>query len=107
MELSLYTEVRTDIMGTTKKNAPVTSRALQHYTWLVIFYTVLIFLAPVNASVQHTYHLSALEYHVVMFAIALPSMAVWLAAFIGYAHLRLYARSISKTPEGIYFDQLA
>jgi hypothetical protein len=94
-------------MTTSKKTKQLTSRALQHYTLLVIFYTVLVFLLPPNASTISTYHLSAASYRVAVFAVALPSLAVWLAAFIGYAKLRQYAYSIRKTPEGIYFDQLA
>lgn len=94
-------------MPKTKDTARLTSRALQHYTWLVVFYTALIFLLPANTVARQTYHLSAFQYHIVSFIVALPTMLVWLAAFIGYAQLRGYARTIRKTPEGIYFDQLA
>lgn len=94
-------------MNIAKETRPVTSRALQHYFMLAIFYVLLIFLLPASTATMREYHLSALEYRTITFAIALPSLLVWLAAFIGYAKLRLYARSISKTPEGIYFDQLA
>ncbi|HVX56721.1 MAG TPA: hypothetical protein VHA37_03235 [Candidatus Saccharimonadales bacterium] len=83
------------------------ARALLHYTWLAVFYVLLTFWLPANSATRQAYHFSALQYHVVAFAVALPSLAVWLAAFIGYAKLRLYARSVRKTPEGIYFDQLA
>lgn len=94
-------------MKTTKTSTQFTSRALQHYIWLAIFYVALIFLLPANNATRHTYNFSAIEYHVVSFIVALPVLAVWLAAFIGYAQLRAYAASIRKTPEGIYFDQLA
>lgn len=53
------------------------------------------------------YHLSGFEYRVISFATALPGFLVWFAAFIGYAKLLDYARSIRKTPEGVYFKQLA
>lgn len=98
-------------MGTTMKHSNETSRltyrALQHYAWLAIFYTALIFVLPVSPATTASYHLSELEYRVVEFAVALPTLAVWLAAFVSYASLRGYARYIRKTPEGIYYDQLA
>jgi hypothetical protein len=94
-------------MATPKETKQFTSRALQHYAMLAVFYVVLIFLLPPSASTMGTYHLSATDYRAVVFAVAIPSLAVWLAAFIGYAKLRQYAYSIRKTPEGIYFDQLA
>lgn len=83
------------------------SRALQHYLLLAVLYTLLIFVLPPSQETQAAYHLSTFAYHIAAFAVALPSLAVWLAAFIGYAQLRKYARLIRKTPEGIYFDQLA
>lgn len=83
------------------------SRALQYYLLLAVFYVALIMLLPASTITMHKYHLSGLEYKVVRFAIALPALAVWLAAFAGYAKLKEYAHAIRKTPEGIYFDQLA
>jgi hypothetical protein len=94
-------------MKTATDTKPVTSRALQQYALFAVLYVALIFLLPPNTITERIYHLTGFEYRVVMFAIALPSLLVWLAAFIGYSRLRLYARSIRKTPEGIYFDQLA
>lgn len=94
-------------MKTTKSSTKFTTRALQHYTWLAAFYIALIFFLPANNATRQIYHFSAIEYHVVSFIVALPMLAVWLAAFVGYAQLRAYAASIRKTPEGIYFDQLA
>ncbi len=99
--------IRTKTMNRTKISTQLTSRALRHYAWLALFYSALIFLLPANDATRQTYHLSAFEYHIVSFIVALPTLAVWLAAFIGYAQLRNYAVSIRKTPEGIYFDQLA
>ena len=94
-------------MKTLTETTPVTSRALQQYVMLAVFYVALIMLLPANSVTMHEYNLSALEYKIVLLALAIPSLLVWLAAFIGYAKLRLYARSLSKTPEGIYFDELA
>jgi hypothetical protein len=94
-------------MKTAKETTRLTSSALQHYILLALFYIFLIFLLPASTITMRDYHLSVFEYHIVTFAIALPALVVWLAAFIGYAKLREYAQAIRKTPEGIYFDQLA
>lgn len=90
-----------------KEAKRTTSLALRQYALLAILFIIMIFLLPPNSETMHLYHFSALEYRTVVFAVALPGLAVWLAAFIGYAKLREYAYAIRKTPEGIYFDQLA
>jgi hypothetical protein len=83
------------------------TRALQQYGLLSLLYVVLIFVLPPNPETSHMYHLGGLQYHVISFAVALPSLAVWLAAFISYAKLRQYAQYIRKTAEGSHFDELA
>lgn len=98
---------RTAIMKKNQEPNHNTSRAIRHYVWLVLFYVALLFFLPANQDTRATYHFSAIEFHIVSLIVALPPIAVWLAAFIGYAQLRNYARSIRNTPEGIYFDQLA
>lgn len=94
-------------MKTDKPAAKYKSRALQHYLMLAVFYVTLIFVLPASTATMSNYNLSTFEYRIVAFALALTSLLVWLAAFIGYARLREYARAIRKTPEGIHFDQLA
>ncbi|HYH36436.1 MAG TPA: hypothetical protein VD706_02975, partial [Candidatus Saccharimonadales bacterium] len=94
-------------MKTFKEKPQFMSRALQHYLLLAFFYVMLILLLPANTITMREYHLSGLEYRIVSFAIALPALVVWLAAFIGYAKLKEYAYAIRKAPEGIHFDQLA
>lgn len=74
--------------------------------WAVL-YVALILLLPANTTALRDYNFSIIEYRVISLVVALPTLAVWLAAFIGYSQLRGYARSIRKTPEGIYYDQLA
>jgi hypothetical protein len=95
------------LMNTVKEKNQFTSLALQRYILLTVFYILLIFLLPASTITMRDYQLSAFEYRIVVFAVALPAVLVWLAAFIGYAKLREYAYAIRKTPEGIYFDQLA
>lgn len=101
--------IRMETMKTEKTAATRSfiARALQHYLWVALFYALLIFFLPASTATRHEYHLSAIEYHIVSFAVAIPSLMVWLAAFVGYAEMREYARSVRKTPEGIYYDQLA
>lgn len=94
-------------MTTSRETSSPTTRAVQHYIMLAVFYTILIFILPPSEATKQAYSLSTLEYRIVSFAIALPSLFVWLPAFVGYAKLREYAAAVRKTPEGIYFDQLA
>ncbi len=83
------------------------TRALWHYGLFVSLYVLLIFILPANSTTLATYNLSAIQYHFLLLLIVSPSLAIWLAAFIGYSKLGQYAYSIKKTPEGIHFDQLA
>ncbi len=85
----------------------VTSRTLQPAILSVILYVILIFILPTNAISIRDYHLSAFEYRVILFAVALPTMATWVLAFIGYIKLRQYVDTIRKVPEGKDFGELA
>jgi hypothetical protein len=96
-----------DLMANDKQTAHLITQALQRAGGLALIYTVLIFLLPASHAALRTYHLSALEYRTILFAVALPLMIAWTAAFIGYARLRQYVYSVRETPEGVYFDKLA
>src|SRR3954462_7912202 len=85
----------------------LTHRALLNSGMLVLLYILLIILLPANTVAMRIYHLNLLEYRAVLLAVSLPSLAVWLAAFIGYATLRQYATTLHRTPEGIHFQRLA
>lgn len=84
-----------------------TSQILQQTALLALSYVLLIFLLPANQTTLRVYHLSSLEYRTIMFAVALPALASWFAAFIGYNKLRQYVATVRKTPDGSYFDKLA
>jgi hypothetical protein len=84
-----------------------TARAMQYYAGLAIIYVLLILILPANSQAMHDYHLSALEYRILYFAVALPSLAVWFAAFFGYAKLQEYTDSIKHAPEAGAFERLA
>lgn len=94
-------------MKVIKSTSDITSRVIQRYILVTIVYTVLIFVLPTNATVMHEHSLTALQYRVLVFAIALPSLMAWLAAFVGYARLHQYAKAVADTPEGPSFKQLA
>jgi hypothetical protein len=96
-----------DVMANNRQTAQLTTQALQRAAGLVLVYVLLILLLPASHATIRAYHLSTLEYHTILFAVTLPSMLAWLAAFFGYAKLRQYVYSIRKTPEGAYFDKLA
>lgn len=84
-----------------------TLRAMQYYLLLTALYLGLILLVPANSDSMANYDLSALEYRILYFAIALPAMAVWFVAFYAYAKLQEYARSIKGSPEASAFERLA
>lgn len=90
-----------------KTTAQYMIRAMQRYAILAIVYVLLILVLPANSQAMHNYHLSALEYRILYFAIAIPSLLVWFAAFFGYAKLQEYADSIKRSPEAGAFEQLA
>jgi hypothetical protein len=90
-----------------KTTVSVTSRILQRYLALAILYVLLIFILPANSRAMQAYHLNSIEYRVLYFAIAIPSMAVWFAAFYGYAKLKEYANSLKHSAEADSFNRLA
>lgn len=63
-------------------------------------YLLLALLMPINRVEAHHYMLSAEAYHVLRFSLALPLAILWLVAFYGAERVRMYARSVAKTPEG-------
>lgn len=90
-----------------KANNQFMIRAMQWYAGLVILYLLLIIILPANHQATHDYHLSALQYRILYFAVAIPSIAVWFAAFFGYAKLQEYAHSIKNSAEAEAFERLA
>ncbi len=84
-----------------------TLRAMQYYCLLVAIYLGLILLLPANSHAMANYDLSAIEYRILYFAVVIPALAVWFAAFFGYAKLQEYAHSIKGSPEASAFERLA
>jgi hypothetical protein len=81
--------------------------AMQYCSLLTVLYALLIFIVPANQTTMQTYHLSPLEYRIILSAVQLPSVLVWFAAFWGYAALYQYAHSLRETAEEAPFRQLA
>lgn len=93
-------------MTTPEQSKPPTTHALGHYMVLVCLYAALIFILPPNTQALAAYNISTLQYHFILMGLVLPSLAIWLTAFVGYAKLRQYAQSVADTPEGIHFEKL-
>jgi hypothetical protein len=82
------------------------SNPIYNFIGFTIVYFALIILLPVNQSVLKAYHLTAYEYHVLLFIVELPLIFVWFSAFYGYHKLKEYSALIHKTKEGAVFKQL-
>ena len=95
------------IMKPAKKILFTSANALRYYILVASLYIVLILNLPPNKNVQDFYNLETFEYRIILLALALPILAIWLAAFIGYAKLHQYAHSVRHTPQGLAFTKLA
>ncbi len=94
-------------MKLTKSASEITGQVIQRYVIVAILYMLLIFTLPANTAVMREHSFSDLQYKVILFGFAIPSLMAWLAAFVGYSRLNQYAQSVAKTPEGSSFQQLA
>ena len=94
-------------MTASKPAARLTVQAFQQVALLILVEVSLIFVLPANQAALRLYHLSPLEYHIILFAVTLPTLVTWWAAFLGFATLRQYVYAIQATPEEPYFSKLA
>ncbi len=94
-------------MKVKKGDTDITMTVLRRYIMVAALYVLLIFILPTNRTVMETHDLTVVQYRVLLFALALPSLLAWLAAFIGYARLYEYSKSVAATSEGSSFQQLA
>jgi len=81
--------------------------AVRNYLVLITLYLLLGLLLPASSVDMQNYGLSAREYHVLRFVLALPLALVWFTAFYGYARLKEYAAVMDNTAESRGFQQLA
>lgn len=74
--------------------------ALLYFGILAALYLILTLALPPSHMTMNLYHLSALQYRVLIFVVLLPVIAIWLAAFYGYWKIKEYASLIEDTLEG-------
>lgn len=67
---------------------------------ITAFYIVLMFVLPANHITKANYNLSDTQYHVLLFLVQVPIIAVWIGALYGYTSLRRYTERVRDTPEG-------
>ena len=80
---------------------------MAYFGLLAFLYLLLSLVLPPNHKTQALYHLSSLQYHVLIFVVILPVIAIWFLAFYGYSKIKEYASLIHKTSEGPAFTKLA
>ncbi len=81
--------------------------AIKQYIVLASIYLSLVFFLPANKIAQHNYHLSSVNYHVLLFAVIVPLVGIWFGAFYSYARLRQYSDEITDTSEGHDFNKFS
>lgn len=77
------------------------------FSIVAVIYLILSIAIPPNHATLTIYHLSDKQYRVLIFLIILPLLAIWWAAFYGYAKTKEYASLIEDTPEGEPFKHIA
>ncbi|HVX24199.1 MAG TPA: hypothetical protein VG992_02550 [Candidatus Saccharimonadales bacterium] len=90
-----------------KSSWPPLRRAIISYACLAVSYIILIFALPPNHIDMHMYNLSSDSYHILLFAITVPSILIWFVGFYSYAQLQCYVRSLAGSPEEQDFKRLA
>jgi hypothetical protein len=81
--------------------------AIRDYVLLAFVYLLLVLLLPANQVIMKHYHISAVQYHILYFTVALPLVAIWFTAFYGAGKLSQYSNMIKKSAEGDGFTNLA
>jgi hypothetical protein len=92
---------------TVPKRINLTLDAIAQVTALALIYVVLIFILPASRETMHAYKFSTIEYRIIDLAVNIPSILVWFAAFMGYATLKHYAKSLEGSEEAASYKKLA
>lgn len=82
------------------------SPVFQYFT-ITVLYILLTLLLPANKAAMDIYHLTSAQYHVLVFMVTIPFVAVWYTAFYGYTRLKQYATTIQASSEGNDFKSLS
>lgn len=88
------------------KTINYTNRAIGSFVVLAAIYFILIFILPTSKAIIAHHLLSPYEYRVATALVGIPTVAVWFAAFWGYAKIQEYSHAIRKSTEGKYFKLL-
>lgn len=94
-------------MSKPKTTTNYLERSLKIFSFVALLYIVLIILLPAHNETIHTYGLSESTFKIILTSIAIPTILVWLAAFVSYAKLEDYSWAIRKSKEGKYFANLS
>lgn len=86
---------------------PQSTRPYIGYLIVTLMYIVLNLVLPGNRGTMNTYHLTASEYHILLFLINIPIAAIWFVAFYGYKLLQDYSRMIDTSAEGPNFHRIS
>lgn len=74
---------------------------------LVTIYLAITFGLPPETATLERYQISELRLRFLQLTIAFPLVAIWYAAFYGFARFKHYAELIKKSPDGQAFTRLA
>lgn len=77
------------------------------YSLFALAYVLHAFQSGANPELQARYNISASQATALLLTIAIPYIAIWFTALLGYLKLRDYARSIRKTRDGQGFWQMS
>lgn len=83
------------------------SRSTKVFIALTALYALLSFILPPSDATKAAYQLDDLQYHILLFIVRLPIIAVWCVALFSYISLHHYAEKITDTTEGDGFRAMA
>lgn len=78
----------------------------KYFLGVVALFIIFISSLPPNPSTKAQYNMTTFEYHILLFLVEIPLIAVWFAALFGYSYLNRYTRLIKKTAEGKDFTNI-
>jgi hypothetical protein len=80
---------------------------LSIFASLLVLYAAVVLFSPADPAVLHKYHLTVDAARWLNLTVVIPIITIWIAAFYGYTALKRYAASVSRSTEGVPFNELA
>lgn len=77
-----------------------------YVVFIVIYLSQILLVTPEKMTLEK-YHISTLSLKILALTIALPYIAIWLIALVGYVRLQTYANIIRKDKDGVAFHKIA